>query len=70
MCSDFREEGYLILLPFYFPLKPYICNKTNNMEENSKKSYGFWDSLKEHPIRTVVVVALVCDCIASLFSRD
>lgn len=39
------------------------------MEENSKKGYGFWDSLKEHPIRTVVVVALVCDCIASLFSR-
>lgn len=38
--------------------------------ENNKKNYGFWDSLKEHPVRTIVVVALVCDCIVSLFRRD
>lgn len=38
--------------------------------EKEKKSYGFWDSLKEHPVRTTFVVALVTNALVAIFSDD
>lgn len=35
-----------------------------------KKTYGFWDSLREHPIRTIVIVSLLCDAAVALFKSN
>ena len=42
--------------------------------ENKKEKKNFWNLLEEHPIRTIVVVSLVCDAAVgiakSIFGND
>ena len=53
-------------------MKNINFKKKTNME--NKKEMSFWNLLEEHPIRTIIIVSLVCDAAVgiakSIFGND